>query len=373
MTSLKWTIGMMSGTSMDGIAIAAIKTDGEEIFEKRPGLTIPYTSHFRDRLRSILGQSTLTSDIALIEKELTELHAHAFTLYRQERSLSVKDIGLIGFHGHTIFHQPPSRFSAPRTWQIGDGQLLSQLTHADVVFNMRENDLKNGGEGAPLVPLYHQALAHSLKKPVAIINIGGISNVTWIGHDNELLAFDMGPGNALMDDWVKTHYNLPYDKDGLIAGKGFIDQKVINTFLDHAYFKRLPPKSLDRLDFGVKEVSHLSPEDGLATLTEMTAIAIKEGAHFFPEMPCTYIFTGGGRLNKTLVRRLAYHLAPAQVQLAEDLGWDGDYIESEAFAFLAVRATKGLPLSEPRTTGVKKSVSGGIYVKKEAKSEQGKC
>lgn len=362
MTSVKWTIGMMSGTSMDGIALAAIKTDGEEVFEKKLGITVPYSEEFRERLRSILGQSTLTPEIASIEKELTKLHAQAFFLYLEEASIPLQEVGLIGFHGHTIFHQPPSRFSNPRTWQIGDGQLLSQLTQTDVVFNMRENDVEHGGEGAPLVPLYHQALAQRLKKPVAIINIGGISNVTWIGPRNQLLAFDMGPGNALLDDWVKTHYNMPYDKDGLIAARGAINKEVIETFIAHPYFQQKPPKSLDRLDFGVQDVHHLSPENGLATLTEMTAVSIKEGTRFFSEQPHTYIITGGGRLNKTLMKRLAYHLAPAYVQTTEEVGWDGDYIESEAFAFLAVRATKGLPLSEPTTTGVKNPVSGGVWI-----------
>lgn len=362
MTSMQWTIGMMSGTSMDGIAVAAIKTDGEEIFEKKDGLTVPYSQEFRDKLRNILGQSTLTPQIRSIEKELTELHAQAFFHYLEDASIPPHEVGLIGFHGHTIFHQPPSRFSNPRTWQIGDGQLLSQLTQTDVVFNMRENDVKHGGEGAPLVPLYHRALAHDLKKPAALINIGGISNVTWIGHKNQLLAFDMGPGNALLDDWVKTHYNMPYDKDGLIAARGTINKEVIKTFITHPYFQQKPPKSLDRLDFGLEDVRHLPSEDALATLTEMTAVAIKEGTRFFSEMPYTYIITGGGRLNKTLMQRLALHLAPAQVQTTEEIGWDGDYIESEAFAFLAVRATKGLPLSEPTTTGVKKAVSGGVWI-----------
>jgi anhydro-N-acetylmuramic acid kinase len=363
MKALKWAIGMMSGTSMDGIAVAAIKTDGEEIFEKKSGLTVSYSSEFRDKLRGILGQGTLTTPIASIEKELTELHAHAFFRYLEEACILPTAVKLIGFHGHTIFHQPPSRFSNPRTWQIGDGQLLSQLTKTDVVFNMRENDVKHGGEGAPLVPLYHRALAHDLKKPVAIINIGGISNVTWIGHKDQLLAFDMGPGNALLDDWVKTHYNIPYDKDGLIAARGVLNKEVIKNFSAHPYFRQNPPKSLDRLDFNLEDVRHLPPEDALATLTEMTAIAIKEGTRFFSEMPHAYIITGGGRLNKTLMGRLAVHLAPAHVQTTEEIGWDGDYIESEAFAFLAVRATKGLPLSEPTTTGVKKAVSGGAWVK----------
>lgn len=362
MTSGKWIIGMMSGTSMDGIDVAAIKTDGHHIFEMAPGLMVPYTDEFREKLRRILGQDIKTPEINAIEKELTHLHAEAFHHYLKKFSIPSADVELIGFHGHTVLHQPPSRFKNPRTWQIGDGNLLSRRTQTKVVYNMRENDVKHGGEGAPLVPLYQRALAQSMKKPLAIINIGGISNVTWIGENDQLLAFDMGPGNALLDDWVKTHYNQRYDEGGTIAAQGHIEVSILEQFKNHPYFKQTPPKSLDRQDFDFSTVSPLSPPDGLATLTEMTALAIKAGTPFFPVQPHLYVITGGGRLNKTLMNRLAFHLSPASVKTTEEIGWDGDYIEAQAFAFLAARAVKGLPLSEPTTTGVRKPVSGGIIV-----------
>jgi anhydro-N-acetylmuramic acid kinase len=360
--TLHWTIGMMSGTSMDGIDIVAIKTDGKEIFETEPGLMIPYTNTFREKLRNILGQEIKTPEIEEIEKELTTLHAEAFFKYLKEVQIPAADIDLIGFHGHTILHQPPSRFNNPRTWQIGDGRLLNQLTKTKVVYNMRENDVKHGGEGAPLVPLYQRALAEDLPKPLAIINIGGISNVTWIGEEDQLLAFDMGPGNALLDDWVKTYYNQRYDAGGEIAARGSIDYSILDQFQKHPYFQQKPPKSLDRQDFDLSWVKGLSPEDGLATLVEMTAIAIKNGASFLPTPARLYIITGGGRLNTTLMNRLAFHLSPAGVKTTEEIGWDGDYIEAQAFAFLAVRAVKGLPLTEPTTTGVSKPISGGVII-----------
>jgi len=360
MTILYWTVGMMSGTSMDGIDLKAIKTDGQEVFEMSEGLMVPYTDQFRDKLRSILGYAEKTPEVLEIEKDLTLLHAEAFSQYLKIRNIPHKEVGLIGFHGHTILHQPPSRFSNPRTWQIGDGELLSQITQTKVVYNMRENDLKHDGEGAPLVPLYQQALAKKAEKPIAIINIGGISNVTWLGEKKEILAFDMGPGNALLDDWVKKNCDKNYDKDGLISAKGCIHSGIIETFEAHPYFKQKAPKSLDRQDFTLDSVRGLSLEDGAATLAEMTAIAIKKGISSFPTLPHTYIVTGGGRLNNFLMKRLSFHLKPSTVKTTEKVGWDGDFIEAEAFAFLAVRSLKKLPLTMPTTTGVSKAVSGGM-------------
>ncbi|MDC0348956.1 anhydro-N-acetylmuramic acid kinase [Alphaproteobacteria bacterium] len=360
MTKPYWTVGMMSGTSMDGIDLKAIKTDGQEIFEMSEGVMVPYTDIFREKLRNVLGSTEIMPDVLEIEKELTILHSEAFFQYLKVKNISHKEVGLIGFHGHTILHQPPSRFSKPRTWQIGDGELLSQLTKTKVVYNMRENDLKHGGEGAPLVPLYQQALAKKTRKPIAIINIGGISNVTWLGEKEGILAFDMGPGNALLDDWIKEHCDKNYDKDGLISAKGSIHSGIIETFKTHPYFKQKAPKSLDRQDFTLDSVRELSLEDGAATLAEMTAIAIKKGISSFPTLPQTYVITGGGRLNNFLMKRLSFHLKPSIVKTTEQVGWDGDFIEAEAFAFLAVRSLKKLPLTVPTTTGVSKAISGGI-------------
>lgn len=357
-----WCVGMMSGTSLDGIDVAAIETDGKKIFQKKEGATYPYTDAFQNKLKSILGETSPTAEIEKIERELTELHAKAFEKYIKKIGFNAKEIDLIGFHGHTIMHRPPSRFKDPATWQIGDGAYLRTLTGIPVIYDMRKNDLMHGGEGAPLVPLYQKSLVEGMDLPLAIINIGGISNVAWIGPQDQILAFDMGPGNALLDQWVNQKLNKRFDEEGHLARQGKVDEKIIRLFQDHPYFKQKPPKSLDRLDFSLESVADLSAEDGAATLVEMTARSIEKGVSFFPKKPKQYIITGGGRLNKALMQRISDVLAPVPVKTTEALGWDGDFIEAEAFAFLAVRALKKHPLTLPTTTGVKKPVSGGVLI-----------
>ena len=357
----KWTVGMMSGTSMDGIDVAAIRTDGVHVFEVGPGLSVPYAETLREDLRSILGSTESSPKISRIEKEITEVHAAAFLSFLKTFSIPKESVGLIGFHGHSILHQPASRFPVGRTWQIGDGALLAKLTDVDVVANMRANDVAAGGEGAPLVPLYHQALAENLEKPLAIVNIGGISNVTWLGKNNQILAFDMGPGNGLIDDWVWKHTHQPFDAGGVLASRGKIHEDRVIEFFKSPYFSKKPPKSLDRVDYSTRIVEGLSLEDGAATLTEITALAIEKGSEFFPEPPLGWFLTGGGAHNQTLVKRLQHHLAPTPVQTVNDLGWSEDFLEAQAWAFLAVRSRKELPLTLPTTTGVPRELTGGEF------------
>jgi anhydro-N-acetylmuramic acid kinase len=363
----KWTVGMMSGTSMDGIDVAAIRTDGIHVFEVCPGLSVPYSERLREDLRSILGSTESSSKISKIEKKITEAHAAAFFKFLKTFSVPKESVDLIGFHGHSILHQPSSRFPVGRTWQIGDGALLAKLSDTDVVANMRANDVGAGGEGAPLVPLYHQALAESLEKPLAIVNIGGISNVTWLGKNNQILAFDMGPGNGLVDDWVCEHTREPFDAGGALAARGKVHEDRVEAFFRSPYFSKKPPKSLDRLDYSARIVEGLSLEDGAATLTEITAVAIEGGRKFFPESPVRWLLTGGGSHNKTLVQRIKHHLAPALVQKVEDVGWSGDFLEAQAWAFLAVRSHKGLPLTLPTTTGVSRELTGGEFFSRNSK------
>src|SRR5690349_12132002 len=247
-TKLRQALGLMSGSSLDGIDVAAIATDGRRHVSPGPALTVPYPAAFRDRLRSVLGGVGPRSDVAAVEAELTRLHAAAIAQFRAEHpDLTVE---LIGFHGHTILHRPAER----RTWQIGDGALLAQLTGADVVADFRSADVAAGGEGAPLAPLYHAALAADLPKPLAVVNLGGVGNVTWIGpraneFANDIAAFDTGPGNALIDDWVKRHTGRPADFDGALARAGHVSEAHVARFLEATYFDRKPPKSLDRDDF----------------------------------------------------------------------------------------------------------------------------
>jgi len=350
-----WAIGMMSGTSLDGIDVAGIYTDGETIFEKLPGKAYPYTSAFQKRLKNMLGTTDYTPDSRGIESTLTDLHAAAYLDYTSEFP---HPIDVVGFHGHTIIHRPPSRYQPPFTWQLGDGPALSQSIHVPVVYDLRKHDLENGGEGAPLVPIYQKALAKDLPHPLAIINIGGIANVAYTDTDT-LLAFDMGPGNALLDQWMMQHTNTPYDKDGLRSAQGTVDQSVLTAFEADDFFQKAPPKSLDRLDYTLDHVTHLSLSDGAATLVEMTALGIEKGLSLFPKTPRQCLITGGGRLNKTLMKSLSKRLAPIPVQPAESVGWAGDFLEAEAWAYLAVRSLKNLPITFPTTTGVAQPLSGG--------------
>lgn len=352
---------MMSGTSLDGMDVAAIKTDGYQVFELSPGITVPYEPLLVRELTSLLGSTQSSPKVAKVETDLTQAHARAYTQFLKTTGISAKDVGLIGFHGHTILHQPPSRFERPRTWQLGDGALLAQLTETDVVYDMRAADLAAGGEGAPLVPIFHQVLLENIKKPVVVLNIGGVSNVTWLGENNAILAFDTGPGNALINDWVYSHTRQLYDRDGEIAAVGNVDTKTVTSFLVHPYFKQKPPKSLDRNDFTLGPVRELSLEDGAATLTEWTAASIASSQQFFPSPPHEWIVTGGGRHNITLMHRLRFLLAPARVSAIDVYKWDGNYIEAQAFAFLAMRSRLGLPLTFPTTTGVAEPVSGGVF------------
>lgn len=343
-------IGLMSGTSIDGIDVAAIETDGLRTVQPRGAMTIPYEPALRARIRSVLGGS---GEVAAAEAELTEAHARAVeTLVRKH---GLRDASLIGFHGHTVLHRPWER----RTWQIGDGALLSRLTGLDVVNDFRAADVASGGQGAPLVPLFHQALAADLERPLAVLNIGGVANVTWLGaRDDHVLAFDTGPGNALIDDWAMTHTGQPLDEGGVLARAGTADTRHVARFLAHPFFAAAPPKSLDRDEFARFMPDGLSPADGAATLAAMTIAGIVAARVHFPAPVKRWLVTGGGRRNPVLMASLAAQL-DAPVAPVEEAGWDGDALEAQAFAYLAVRSVKGLPLSLPQTTGVAVPTTGG--------------
>ena len=344
----------MSGTSLDGIDVAAVESNGVAWVVTGPALTIPYTHDFRERLRGVLGG---VGPVAAVEDELTRLHAAAVGEFR-ERHPQLR-VELIGFHGHTILHQPENR----RTWQIGDGALLARLTGCDVVADFRSADVAAGGEGAPLAPLYHTALAARLPKPLAVLNLGGVGNVTWIGETGaNLLAFDTGPGNAMLDDWVRRHTGQPADIDGALAHAGQVSASQVARFLALSYFARKPPKSLDRDAFAGSMPDGLSAADGAATLTEMTAAAVAAGRVHFPAPVREFLVTGGGRHNPALMAALARLLA-VPVRSVEAVGWDGDALEAQAFAYLAIRSLKGLPLSLPGTTGAPQPMRGGRLFK----------
>jgi anhydro-N-acetylmuramic acid kinase len=339
----------MSGTSLDGIDAALVETDGEAQVAPGPSLTVPYPAAFREQLRSVLGG---TGAVAAVEAELTRLHAAAVGQFRERHPRAGFD--LVGFHGHTVLHRPVER----RTWQIGDGALLARLLGVDVVADFRSADVAAGGEGAPLAPLYHAALAAPLEKPLAVLNLGGVANVTWIGDGDAILAFDTGPGNALIDDWAELHTGRAADIDGALARTGQADAAHVEHFLEHPFFSRAAPKSLDRDDFRQSLPSEVSAADGAATLTEITAAAVAAARRHFPAPAREWLVCGGGRRNPALMAALARRLG-APVRPVEAVGWDGDALEAQAFAWLAVRSVKGLPLSLPTTTGVPHPISGG--------------
>ena len=356
---MRRVIGLMSGTSLDGIDVALIDTDGETRVVAGPSGTVPYDDALRQRLRSVLGG---VGEVVAVERALTEAHGDAVRAFLARHAISGVD--LIGFHGHTILHRPHEG----RTWQIGDGALLARLTGIDVVCDFRSADVAAGGEGAPLVPLYHAALAAGLEKPLAVLNIGGVANVTWIGGDalDEILAFDTGPGNALIDDWALAHTGRPVDLDGALAAAGRVDAGHIARFLAHPFFDRRPPKSLDRDDFVAWMPRGLGAADGAATLTEMTAAAVARAEEHFPAPVQRWLVCGGGRNNPKLMRTLALRLG-APVDPVAVVGWDGDALEAQAFAYLAVRSAAGLPLSLPRTTGVATPTTGGRLFRAKAR------
>ncbi len=350
MGEVRTAIGLMSGTSMDGIDAAWLRTDGETVVEIGGFASTPYDPDLRGRLRGVLGG---TGDVDGVADAITRAHADAVNGLLKKSALAPENIDVIGFHGHTVLHRP----EVGRTWQIGDGGLLAALTGIRVVDDFRSADVAAGGQGAPFAPLYHAARAAGLDRPVAVLNVGGVANLTWIGRGGRLIAFDTGPGNALVDDWVAAHTGAAMDADGRLAAGGTVHEDVLTAMLDQPYFAAPPPKSLDRDDFSVLPARGLSAADGAATLTEFTARTVADAMAHLPEPPRRWLVTGGGRHNPTLMAALRRLLG--RVEPVEAVGWRGDAIEAEAFAFLAVRSLRGLPLSLPSTTGVASAVTGG--------------
>jgi anhydro-N-acetylmuramic acid kinase len=360
-------IGLMSGTSMDGIDIAALWSDGGETVRRGPGGFVAYEAAFRRRIgaaleeaKSITDRSDRPGDLEALEREITMRHAGAV----REFLAAHPDLKpqLIGFHGQTVLHRPEKAL----TVQLGEGALLASETGIAVVSDMRANDMVHGGQGAPLAPAYHAALARSLpptlrRYPVCFVNIGGISNVTFVPQEGDPVAFDSGPGNALIDQWVSGEGGVPFDADGMIATEGGIVRTVVARYLDNPFFDRTGPKSLDRADFSLAEAEGLELADGARTLAAVSAEAILKAADHMPESPKLWIACGGGRKNPHIMADLKEGAGEAEVIAAEDAGLDGDAMEAEAWAYLAIRARAGLPLTWPTTTGCDRAVSGGVY------------
>lgn len=370
--SVLCVIGLMSGTSMDGVDAALLYTDGETIQRIGAALTIPYPQDIREGLKAAIieassaaAKNSPSKAILAIERQITDLHAEAVVELIGKADIAASDVDAIGFHGQTIAHRPDLGW----TWQIGDASRLASATKIPVVHDFRSNDMKHGGQGAPLVPLYHAALLSRDRRHdvIAVLNIGGVANVTWASFEDDpanpkIIAFDTGPGNALIDDWVEIHTGDSYDKDGLHAARGSVHQDVLMNLMASPYFDENPPKALDRDDFNGQAARGLSLEDGAATLTEFMVQSIVASQEHLPKPPEAWYVCGGGRLNKTFMRNLRRRL-PVIVDPVEVVGWQGDAIEAQAFGYLAARSIKGLPLTLPTTTGVSSPTTGGTLVK----------
>lgn len=350
-------LGLMSGTSMDGVDAAVVETDGVTIEGFGPSAFRPYGAGERAALRAALGRWPGDAGLAEVEALVRAAHADAVAGF--------DGIALVGFHGQTLAHEPRGR----GTHQIGRGDWLAQETGRPVVWDFRTADVASGGEGAPLVPFFHFALARRMgaTEPVAFLNLGGVGNVTWVDPrasapeaPGALVAFDTGPGNALIDDFLTQRLGRAFDADGAVAGAGRVREAALAGLADHPYLKRTPPKSLDRQDFHgfLDRVAGLSTEDGAATLAALTVACVAEAARHFPEPAGRWLVCGGGRKNRTVMAMLAAR-SNAPVAPVEAVGFDGDMLEAQAFAYLAVRVLRGLPTSAPGTTGVRLPVSGG--------------
>jgi anhydro-N-acetylmuramic acid kinase len=386
MSKIRRALGLMSGTSMDGIDLALIETDGLDHVRRIGAASIAYDDAFRGRLRQALLDAKMIAhrqqrpgSLAEVERELTERQAEAALRFLGNQMLQPSAVDVIGFHGQTVLHREiwTAAGSLIDHWigaadergvremltvQLGDGRLLAERTGIDVVYDLRAADCAAGGEGAPLAPAYHRALAAKVTaRPAVFLNIGGVANATWVGADRTLIAFDTGPGNALIDDWMLRHTGTARDDGGATAAKGEVDERVLRAFLMHPYFAKPVPKSLDRNAFALELADDLALADGAATLTAFTAESVARARAHMPEEPKLWVVCGGGRRNRTLMGMLAARVENAVVP-AEALGLDGDTIEAEAWAYLAVRSLDGLPLSWPGTTGVGVPTPGGVLV-----------
>jgi anhydro-N-acetylmuramic acid kinase len=360
-------LGLMSGTSLDGVDVAMIETDGKRVKAFGPSSYRPYTDGERRLLLQALTEAVhLEAREArpgiLLEAErvVTVAHAEAVASFKAQNRIASEDIDIVGFHGQTVLHRPANKM----TVQIGDAAVLARAIHIPVMHDFRAADVAAGGQGAPLVPVYHRALAQSLERegPTVVLNIGGVSNITYIDGET-LIACDTGPGNALIDDFMQRSIGQRFDTDGKLAAQGTIDERWIAQSLSLPFFTLPPPKSLDRNDFGKLILADSSPANGAATLTAFTAAAIARIVPLLPQAPKSWVVAGGGARNLTMMRMLREQLAPAVVQSADALGWSTDSIEAQAFGFLAARGLKGLPLSYPATTGVPIPMTGGIVAR----------
>jgi anhydro-N-acetylmuramic acid kinase len=363
-----WSIGLMTGTVLDGnIDIALLKTDGERVESFGAYTLAPYSQEIRDLLEDTLSQARKWNfegpEPAIFheaEEALTRAQSAAVRTFVESQGMAMADIGIVGFHGQSVLHRAPQAGHIGATRQLGDGRLMHELLGTLVAYDFRSADVRAGGQGAPLAGIYHQALLRGLDATgdVAVLNLGGVANVTWWDGKDTLIAFDTGPANAPINDFVKLHGRGGMDRDGALAFKGRVDEERLATLLHHPYLSAPYPKSLDRFDFTADMAEGLGVEDGAATLTAFTASAVGKGLDLLPRRPTRLVVCGGGRHNPAIMEMLKGRAGFDAVP-AEAVGWRGDAIEAECFAFLAVRVLRGLPISFPTTTGVPAPMKGG--------------
>jgi anhydro-N-acetylmuramic acid kinase len=363
-----WSIGLMTGTVLDGnVDVAAVRTDGERILELGPWMLIPYPAELRTLLLQAVAAARewqfADTEPALFreaEDALTLAQAQAVIEFQRRTGLARKDTALVGFHGQTVLHRAPTPGRAGATRQLGDGELMARILGTDVVYDFRSADMQAGGQGAPLAASYHLALLRrsGAQPNAAVLNLGGVANVTWWGGADELVAFDTGPANAPLNDWVTRQGLGEMDRNGSLARQGCVDEARLLSLLEHPYFSLPYPKSLDRNTFSLGAIDGLSAADGAATLAALVGAAVGKALDQLPRRPGTVIVCGGGRKNPQLLECIRSRAAVMTV-LAEDMGWRGDAVEAECFAYLAVRAARNLPFSFPKTTGVPRAMSGG--------------
>ena len=352
-------VGVISGTSMDGIDVAWLDGDGETIHQVGPGATYPYPEDVAQRLRAVIADAQAASGpLHELERDVTDAHVSAVERFLGDFVVDRASVALVGLHGQTVLHRPQSRI----TRQLCDGARAAARLKLDVVNDFRSADVAAGGEGAPLVPLYHAALARGLERPLMFLNWGGVGNVTYLGRDGEIVAFDTGPANAPIDDFVRRRRGLTHDEGGALGAQGRPDLSMIAGWMRDPYFTRPAPKSLDRNHFHalVREADALSDADGAATLAAFAVEATAAALAHVPEAPARWLVCGGGRRNALLMAGLRARLG-VLVEPVEAIGQDGDFIEAACFAHLALRSRRGLPLSLPTTTGAPRPLPGGVF------------
>ena len=361
MTKEYTSLGLMSGTCGDGVDASIILSDGENKYRSILDRYYKYNSNIYENIHTLKQQINGSNDIEKLKRKVNQLERD-ITLFHAEVFKDISknhNIDFIGFHGQTIFHSAKEKISR----QLGDGNLLSQLTNKKVIYNFRNNDLKNGGQGAPLTPIFHKLLKnkHNIQLPLIILNIGGIANITSINLDNKIYSCDIGPGNCLIDLWLRSNSNKKYDKNGLLAKSGKVNKIILDQALDNfESFESL--KSYDINDFEISFVRGLSLEDGAATLTEYTACILSEKIkNLFENLPINILVCGGGRRNDFLINSVEKKVK-VPIKSIDTFGINGDFIESQAFGYISIRSYLNLPITFPETTGCNKPCSGGIII-----------